>query len=103
MFKKLYLELTNARLELAEEELKIKAAIKESEKLRKQNKDLLSKINEAEKRGGCLLLSDLNEELIQKLQLLTDDNVVIIFLENDGSRIEIRKDNYIQKRAGVIR
>ena len=103
MFKKLYLELTNARLELAEEELKIKAAIKESEKLRKQNKDLLSKINEAEKRSGCLLLSDLNEEVISKLQSLTDDNVVIIFLENDGTRIEIRKDNYIQKRVGVIR
>ena len=95
--------MQTSKTELAEEELKIKAAIKESEKLRKQNKDLLSKINEAEKRGGVLLLSDLNEELITKLQSLTDDNVVIIFLENDGSRIEIRKDNYIQKRNGVIR
>ena len=103
MFKKLINLIQTSKTELAEEELKIKAAIKESEKLRKQNKDLLSKINEAEKRGGCLLLSDLNEELITKLQSLTDDNVVIIFLENDGSRIEIRKDNYIQKRNGVIR
>lgn len=103
MFKKLINLMQTSKTELAEEELKIKAAIKESEKLRKQNKDLLSKINEAEKRGGCLLLSDLNEELITKLQSLTDDNVVIIFLENDGSRIEIRKDNYIQKRNGVIR
>ena len=103
MFKKLINLMQTSKTELAEEEMKIKAAIKESEKLRKQNKDLLSKINEAEKRGGCLLLSDLNEELITKLQSLTDDNVVIIFLENDGSRIEIRKDNYIQKRNGVIR
>lgn len=103
MFKKLINLIQTSKTELAEEELKIKAAIKESEKLRKQNKDLLSKINEAEKRGGCLLLSDLNEELITKLQSLTDDNVVIIFLENDGSRIEIRKDNYIQKRNGTIR
>ena len=103
MFKKLINLIQTSKTELAEEEMKIKAAIKESEKLRKQNKDLLSKINEAEKRGGCLLLSDLNEELITKLQSLTDDNVVIIFLENDGSRIEIRKDNYIQKRNGVIR
>lgn len=103
MFKNLYLELTNARLELAEEELKIQSAIKESEKLRKQNKELLSKIDQAEKRGGCLLLSDINEELMKKLQSLTDDNVVVIFLEKDGTRIEVRKDNISYKRVGVIR
>lgn len=103
MFKKLINELQTSKEELIEKEKETDALIKESKLLRKQNKELLSKITEAEKRGGCLLLSDLNEEVITKLQSLTDDNVVVIFLENDGTRIEIRKDNYIQKRVGVIR
>lgn len=103
MFKKLINEIQTSKEELIEKEKEIKAIIKESEKVRKQTKDLLSKVDQAEKRGGCLLLSDLNEEVITKLQSLTDDNVVIIFLENDGSRIEIRKDNYVQKRSGIIR
>lgn len=93
-----FAELTNARLELEVEEKKIEALIKESKLLRKQNKDLLSKVETAEKRGGLLLLSELNEELIEKLQELTDDNVVILFLEKDGTRIEIRKQGINYKR-----
>lgn len=71
---------------------------KDTDKLIKQNKQLLSKVESSQKRGGVLLLSDLNEELIEKLQSLTDDNVVILFLGNDNTRIEIRKTNVIYKR-----
>ena len=78
--------------------------VKESKELRKQNKTLLSKITAAEKRGGVLLLSDLNEELIDKLQKLTDDNIVIIFTEGDNTRIEIRKQgaNYKRNVGGIF-
>ena len=69
-----------------------------SAKLQKQNKELLSKIETAEKRGGILLLSELNEDLIAKLQELTDDNIVILFLEKDGTRIEIRQQGINYKR-----
>ena len=69
-----------------------------STKLQKQNKELLSKIETAEKRGGILLLSELNEDLIAKLQELTDDNIVILFLEKDGTRIEIRQQGINYKR-----
>jgi hypothetical protein len=69
-------------------------------KLAKENKQLLSKIEMAEKRGGVLLLNDIDTGLIEKLQELTpDDNVIIIFTP-DGGRIEIiHKDNtnYIDK------
>ena len=89
--KKLIIDIKDAEKTLAE-------SIKEAKKLAKENKQLLSKVETAEKRGGVLLLSELNEELISKLQSLTDDNVVIIFLENDGSRIEIRRESTNYKK-----
>ena len=96
--KEWFAELTNARLDLEVETKKVEALIKESKLLRKQNKELLSKVETAEKRGGALLLSELNEDLIAKLQELTDDNVVILFLEKDGTRIEIRQQGINYKR-----
>ena len=66
---------------------------------------LLAKIEMAEKRGGVLLLNDLDAGLIEKLQELTlDDNIIVMFTP-DGSRIEIKhKDttNYSNK-LGMVR
>lgn len=103
MFRKAINEMKQAKEELEATSKEVDKLIKESKDLRKQNKELLSKIAIAEQRGGCLLLSDLNEDLIKKLQELTDDNVVVIFLEKSGDRIEIRQDSFVQKRTGVIR
>ena len=65
---------------------------------------LLAKIEMAEKRGGVLLLNDLDAGLIEKLQELTsDDNVIIIFTP-DGSRIEIKhKDTNYSNKLGMVR
>lgn len=91
--KRLLSELEDARKTLAKE-------VTAANKLAKENKQLLSKIEMAEKRGGVLLLNDIDTGLIEKLQELTpDDNVIIIFTP-DGGRIEIiHKDNtnYIDK------
>ena len=81
----------------------IHKATLEAKKIEKQNKDLLAKINTAKKQSGVLLLEDLNEDLIKKLQSLTEDNVIVIFLK-DGQRMEIRKDSTNYKRdRGAIR
>lgn len=65
---------------------------------------LLAKIESAEKRGGVLLLNDIDAGLIEKLQELTlDDNVIVIFTP-DGSRIEIKhKDNNYSNKPGMVR
>ena len=65
---------------------------------------LLVKIESAEKRGGVLLLNDIDTGLIEKLQELTsDDNVIIIFTP-DGSRIEIKhKDTNYSNKLGMVR
>lgn len=66
---------------------------------------LLAKIETAEKRGGVLLLNDLDTGLIEKLQELTQDDNIIVMFTPDGSRIEIKhKDttNYSNK-LGMVR
>ena len=65
---------------------------------------LLAKIESAEKRGGVLLLNDIDAGLIEKLQSLTsDDNTIIIFTP-DGSRIEIKhKDTNYSNKLGMVR
>ena len=66
---------------------------------------LLAKIEMAEKRGGVLLLNDLDTGLIEKLQELTHDDNIIVMFTPDGSRIEIKhKDttNYGNK-LGMVR
>ena len=79
-------------------------AKKELEKEVKVADQLLSKIEMAEKRGGVLLLNDLDTGLIEKLQELTlDDNIIVIFTP-DGSRIEIKhKDTNYSNKLGMVR
>ena len=95
--KKLLLELENARKALDKE-------VTVANKLYKENRQLLSKIESAEKRGGVLLLSDIDTGLIEKLQESTlDDNVIVIFTP-DGSRIEIKhKDTNYSNKPGMVR
>ena len=95
--KKLLSELENARKALDKE-------VAAANKLNKENRQLLSKIESAEKRGGVLLLNDIDSGLIEKLQALTpDDNVIIIFTP-DGSRIEIKhKDTNYSNKPGMVR
>ena len=95
--KKLLLELENARKALDKE-------VTAANKLYKENRQLLSKIESAEKRGGVLLLSDIDTGLIEKLQELTsDDNVIVIFTP-DGNRIEIKhKDTNYSNKPGMVR
>ena len=85
----------------------IKELIKAKEELNKEvavANQLLAKIESAEKRGGILLLSELDIGLIEKLQELTlDDNVIVIFTP-DGSRIEIKhKDTNYSNKPGMVR
>ena len=79
-------------------------AKKELEKEVKVADQLLAKIESAEKRGGVLLLNDVDIGLIEKLQELTsDDNVIVIFTP-DGSRIEIKhKDTNYSNKLGMVR
>lgn len=85
----------------------IKQLIAAKEELNKEVEvanQLLAKIESAEKRGGVLLLNDLDAGLIEKLQALTlDDNTIIIFTP-DGSRIEIKhKDTNYSNKPGMVR
>ena len=95
--KKLLSELENARKSLDRE-------VAAANKLYKENRQLLSKIESAEQRGGVLLLNDIDTGLIEKLQSLTsDDNTIIIFTP-DGSRIEIKhKDTNYNNKLGMVR
>lgn len=85
----------------------IKQLIAAKEELNKEVEvanQLLAKIEMAEKRGGVLLLNDIDTGLIEKLQALTlDDNTIIIFTP-DGSRIEIKhKDINYSNKPGMVR
>lgn len=85
----------------------IKQLIAAKEELNKEvavANQLLAKIESAEKRGGVLLLNDIDTGLIEKLQALTlDDNVIVIFTP-DGSRIEIKhKDTNYSNKPGMVR
>ena len=85
----------------------IKELILAKEELNKEvsvANQLLAKIESAEKRGGVLLLNDIDTGLIEKLQALTlDDNVIVIFTP-DGSRIEIKhKDTNYSNKPGMVR
>ena len=96
--------LIDAKEKLIEAKKSLDSTISESRKLAKENKQLLSRIESAEKRGGVLLLSELDIGLIEKLQELTlDDNVIIIFTP-DGNRIEIKhKDTNYSNKPGMVR
>ena len=97
-------QIIDAKEKLIEAKKSLDNSISESRKLAKENKQLLSKIESAEKRGGILLLSELDTGLIEKLQELTlDDNIIVIFTP-DGNRIEIKhKDNNYSNKPGMVR
>ena len=79
-------------------------AKKELEKEVKVADQLLAKIEMAEKRGGVLLLNDLDTGLIEKLQELTQDDNIIVMFTPDGSRIEIKhKDTNYSNKLGMVR
>ena len=94
---KLLNDINNAKKELEEARKVLAEEVKTAKQLQKQNKQLLGQIDAAEKRGGVLLLSDLNEELIKKLSSMTDDNVFVLFC-TDGTRLEIHKEGLVNKK-----
>jgi len=99
MFKKirnLIDSLNKARQELNTEN-------KLSKSLQKQNKDLLKTIEAYKKQGSILSFESLDEDLIKKLQSLTEDNIIIIYTKT-GERIEIKQDKieYYNRRSGGI-
>ena len=96
--------LIDTKEKLVEAKKALEKEITAANKLYKEGRQLLSKIESAEKRGGILLLNDLDTGLIEKLQSLTpDDNVIIIFTP-DGSRIEIKhKDSNYSNKPGMVR
>lgn len=102
--KELLSELENARKTLENARKTLDKEVTATNKLSKENRQLLSRIESAEKRGGVLLLSELDTGLIEKLQALTlDDNVIVIFTP-DGSRIEIKhKDTNYGNKPGMVR
>ena len=55
-------QLIDAKEELIEAKKSLDNAISESRKLAKENKKLLSKIESAEKRGGVLLLNEIDAQ-----------------------------------------
>lgn len=104
MFRKLFQELENAKQELETSRIALEKEVKVANSLAKENKQLLSKIEMAQKQGGVLLLSEVDVGLIEKLQSLTpDDNIVLLFTP-DGGRIEIKhKDTDYSTDKGRIR
>lgn len=97
-------ELKDAKEKLIEAKKSLEKEIASANKLYKESRQLVSRIESAEQRGGVLLLNDLDTGLIEKLQALTpDDNVIIIFT-SDGSRIEIKhKDTNYGNKPGMVR
>lgn len=90
MFRKTLQELENAKQELEASRIALDKETKAANALVKEGKQLLSKIEMAQKQGGVLLLSEVDTGLIEKLQSLTpDDNIVLLFTP-DGGRIEIK-------------
>lgn len=88
------LEITKGMLQVANEEAK---------KICKKLDSLKKTIDAYQKQGALLLLEDLDEDLIKKLQSLTEDNIIVIFCK-DGTRMEIKSEstNY-KKSSGQIR
>lgn len=99
--RKAELEKERTKLEAASNILE--AYIKEAKALNKDSKALKKTIDAYHKQGALLLLEDLDEDLIKKLQSFTEDNVIIIFCK-DGTRMEIKSNetNY-KKVTGAIK
>ena len=91
------------KAELEKERVLLQDSIKEAKTLNKDLKALKKTIDAYHKQSAVLLLEDLDEDLIKKLQSFTEDNVIIIFCK-DGTRMEIKSNetNY-KKNTGAIR
>lgn len=70
---------------------KLENKIKELEQLIDESKSLIETIKAYHNNGKVLLLEDLNEIVVSKLQSLCNDDNVIILFTKDGHRIEIMK------------
>lgn len=86
------------KVELEKERVLLESSIKEAKALNKDLKALKKTIDAYHKQGAVLLLEDLDEDLIKKLQSFTEDNVIIIFCK-DGTRMEIKSNETISKRS----
>lgn len=91
------------KAELEKERVLLENSIKEAKALNKDLKALKKTIDAYHKQGAVLLLEDLDEDLIKKLQSFTEDNVIIIYTKS-GDRVEIKKDkvDFINRRNGGI-
>lgn len=91
------------KAELEKERLLAKSVNEDSKKLIKKLDGLKKTIDAYQKQGALLLLEDLDEDLIKKLQSFTEDNVIIIFCK-DGTRMEIKSnETHYKKNTGAIR
>lgn len=90
------------KAELEKERVLLENSVKEAKALNKDLKALKKTIDAYHNQGAILLLEDLDEDLIKKLQSFTEDNVIIIFCK-DGTRMEIKSNEAISKRnTGAI-
>lgn len=91
------------KLELEKEKTLLESSVKEAKALHKDLSALKKTIDAYHKQGAILLLEDLDEDLIKKLQSFTEDNVIIIFCK-DGTRMEIKSNEANYKRnTGAIK
>ena len=86
------------KAELEKERVLLENSVKEAKALNKDLKALKKTIDAYHKQGAILLLEDLDEDLIKKLQSFTEDNVIVIFCK-DGTRMEIKSNETISKRS----
>lgn len=81
----------------------LQKATEDVEKATKLLEGLKNTISAYQRQGAVLLLEDLDEGLIKKLQSLTEDKIVIIFCK-DGTRVEIKDATVTYTRpSGQIR
>lgn len=99
----MFANLKKRKAILEREKVLVQAAVEEAKKVYKKLDSLKKTIDAYQKQGAILLLEDLDEDLIKKLQSFTEDNVIVIFCK-DGTRMEIKSEstNY-KKSSGQIR
>jgi hypothetical protein len=99
----LFAKYKQRKAELEKERVLLESSVKEAKVLNKDLKALKKTIEAYHKQGALLLLEDLDEDLIKKLQSFTEDNVIIIFCK-DGTRMEIKSNETNYKRnTGAIK
>lgn len=101
--KKRKAELEAERRLLESTKAMIDLTNKEAKKVAKELDGLKKTIEAYRRQGAVLLLEDLDEGLLKKLQSLAEDKVIVIFCK-DGTRIEIKTDSTNYTRlSGQIR